>query len=116
MKNNFVPVVTGILRRNMISIPKSIEKASGIRINGKLIRSFVFTTDVAIIKNINADAVIAVYPFTPQPVITQAIIMTADVPVLSGVGGGLTTGKRAINLARHAEFKGNGSSSKCTYL
>ncbi len=101
-----IPVVTGFLRRNMITIPKVIEQASGIRINGKLIRSFVFTTDVAIIKNINADAIIAVYPFTPQPVITQAIIMTADIPVLSGVGGGITTGKRSINLARHAEFQG----------
>ncbi len=29
---------------------------------------------MAIIKNLNADAVIAVYPFTPQPVIAQAII------------------------------------------
>jgi 2-keto-3-deoxy-6-phosphogluconate aldolase len=66
----------------------------------------VFSTDVAIIKNCNADAVIAVYPFTPQPVITHAIITASDVPVFSGVGGGTTTGKRVINLAMDAEFQG----------
>jgi 2-keto-3-deoxy-6-phosphogluconate aldolase len=106
MDEKFVPNVTGILRRHMIHIPQVIENASGIRINGKRIRSLVFTTDVAIIKNINADAIIAVYPFTPQPVITQAIMTAADVPVICGVGGGITTGKRAINLALHAEFQG----------
>ncbi|NLY43499.1 MAG: hydrolase [Clostridiaceae bacterium] len=90
----------------MIELPSVIDEASGIRINGKLIRSLVFTTDVAIIKNINADAIIAVYPFTPQPIITQAIVSAADVPVFCGVGGGITTGKRAINLALHAEFQG----------
>ena len=57
-------------------------------------------------KNTNADAIIAVYPFTPQPLITQALIMAADVPVFCGVGGGITQGKRVINLALDAEFKG----------
>ena len=90
----------------MIEVPECIEEASGIRIFGKLIRSLAFTTDVSIIKNINADAIIAVYPFTPQPAITQAITMVADVPVFCGVGGGLTTGKRVVNLALDAEFKG----------
>lgn len=66
----------------------------------------LFTTDVAIIRNTNADAIIAVYPFTPQPLITQALIMAADVPVFCGVGGGITQGKRVINLALDAEFKG----------
>jgi len=90
----------------MIKLPEVIEEASGIRINGKRIRSLVFTTDVAVIKNINADGIIAVYPFTPQPVITHAIMSVADVPVFCGVGGGITTGKRSINLALHAEFQG----------
>ena len=65
-----------------------------------------YTTDVSIIKNINADSIIAVYPFTPQPAITQAITMVADVPVFCGVGGGLTRGRRVVNLALDAEFKG----------
>ena len=52
------------------------------------------------------DAIIAVYPFTPQPIITQALVMAADVPVFCGVGGGITQGKRVVNLALDAEFKG----------
>jgi len=103
---SFVPEIKGTLRRHMIEVPECIEQASGIKIFGKRIRSLAFTTDVAIIKNINADAIIAVYPFTPQPSITQAITMAADVPVFCGVGGGITMGKRVVNLALDAEFKG----------
>lgn len=106
MSNKFVPTIKGLLRRHTIELPEVIENVSGIRINGKRIRSLIFTTDVAIIKNMNADAVIAVYPFTPQLIITQAIMTAADVPVFCGVGGGITTGKRSINLALHAEFQG----------
>ncbi|TFH94047.1 hydrolase, partial [Porphyromonas levii] len=47
-----------------------------------------------------------VYPFTPQPIITESLIMAADVPIFCGVGGGITTGKRVVNLALDAEFKG----------
>ena len=63
-------------------------------------------TIVAIIKNINADAVIAVYPFTPQPTISQAIIGISDVPVFVGVGGGITGGDRSVRLAIEAENQG----------
>lgn len=104
--DNAIPEIRGQLRRHMIEVPQCIEQASGIRIFGKLIRSLAFTTDVSVIKNINADSIIAVYPFTPQPAITQAITMVADVPVFCGVGGGLTTGKRVVNLALDAEFNG----------
>ena len=104
--NKFVPDIKGTLRSHMIELPEVIRNASGIRVFGKRLKSFVFTTDVAIIRNTNADAVIAVYPFTPQPVITAALVLSADVPVFCGVGGGLTTGKRVINLALDAEFKG----------
>jgi hypothetical protein len=102
----YVPEINGILRRHMIEVPKVIRDASGIKIFGKRIKSLVFSTDVAVIKNTNADAVIAVYPFTPQPLITQAILLSADIPVFCGVGGGITTGKRVVNLALDAEFKG----------
>lgn len=102
----FIPEIKGTLRRHMIEVPDCIRRASGIRIFGKRIKSLAFTTDVAVIKNINADAIIAVYPFTPQPAITKAITMAADVPVLCGVGGGVTTGKRVVNLALDAEFEG----------
>jgi len=102
----YVPEVKGILRNHMIELPEVIREASGIRIFGKRLKSFIFSTDVAVIKNTNADAVIAVYPFTPQPVITEALVNSADIPVFCGVGGGITTGKRVINLALDAEFKG----------
>lgn len=101
-----IPEIDGNLRRHMIRVPQEIEQASGIRIFGKLIKSLIFTTDVAIIRNCNANAVIAVYPFTPQPIITHSLISCSDVPVFCGVGGGTTTGKRVVNLAEDAEFRG----------
>ncbi len=106
MSERKAPEIEGVLRRHMIKVPECIQKASGIKIFGKLIRSLVFTTDVAVIRNINANAVIAVYPFTPQPAITNALMSVADVPVFCGIGGGITGGKRVINLGRHAEFEG----------
>lgn len=100
------PEIQGTLRKFMLRVPEPIRKCTGIRIFGKTIRSVLFSTDVSIIRNTNADAVIAVYPFTPQPVITSAIMVAAEVPVFVGVGGGLTQGQRVINLGTHAEFQG----------
>jgi len=102
----YIPQIDGILRRHMVKVPEVITEASGIKIFGKRIKSILFSTDVAIIKNCNADAVIAVYPFTPQPVITHAIITASDIPVFCGVGGGITTGKRSLSLAVDAEYRG----------
>ena len=102
----WIPTVTSNLRDNFVRVPEAVREASGIRIFGKRIKSLIFTTDVAIIKNNNADAIIAVYPFTPQPAITQALMAVADVPVLCGVGGGKTYGDRSVNIALHAEFQG----------
>lgn len=90
----------------MLKVPDVIEECSGIKVFGKIIKSIVFSTDISIIRNVNADAVIAVYPFTPQPIITQAVMLASDKPVFCGVGGGLTTGKRVQNLALHAEHQG----------
>ena len=98
--------IKGYLRDFRIDVPHVIYDCRGIKIFGRRIKSIVFSTDVSIIRNCNADAVIAVYPFTPQPVITQAVMMAADCPVFVGVGGGLTKGERVINLARHAEYQG----------
>ena len=94
-----VPAYNGTLRDHTIMCPYCISECSGIRIFGKRIKSIAFSTDVAIIKNINADAIIAVYPFTPQAAIS-------DVPVFVGVGGGLTGGKRSVRLALQAEHQG----------
>ena len=100
------PEITGELRKHMITVPKAINQASGISIFGKLIKSLVFSTDVAVIRNINANAVIAVYPFTPQPAIIQAICSASEMPVFCGVGGGITRGSRVVSLAQDAEFQG----------
>jgi len=106
MSHPFIPEHTGTLREFMLKVPEAIATCSGIRVFGRKLRSLVFSTDACIIKNCNADAVIAVYPFTPQPVITQAVMMASDVPVFAGIGGGLTRGARVIDLGRHAEFQG----------
>lgn len=102
----YVPSYSGTLRSHGLTLPHCISECSGIRIFGKRIKSIAFSTDAAIIKNINADAIIAVYPFTPQPVIAQAIISVSDVPVFVGVGGGITTGMRSVRLAVQAEHQG----------
>ncbi|MDR5657935.1 hydrolase [Serpentinicella sp. ANB-PHB4] len=105
-KTKYVPEIKGVFRSNYIELPKCIAEASGIKVFGRRIKSVLFSTDVAIIKNTNADSVIAVYPFTPQLVINQALLLASDVPVFCGVGGGHTTGNRVINIALHAEFQG----------
>ena len=98
--------IDGTLRKSFLRVPEVIRECSGINIFGKRIKSLVFSTDLAIIKNVNADAVMAVYPFTPQPIITQSIIMASDMPVFAGVGGGLTKGMRSVLLGSNAELQG----------
>lgn len=101
-----IPSYDGQLRSNRIEMPRSIYECTGIRIFGRTIKAVAFTTDVAIIRNINADAIMAVYPFTPQPAITEAIMQASDMPVLVGVGGGMTKGARVVNMANDAELRG----------
>ena len=101
-----IPTYTGTLRSHSLTMPHCVSECSGIRVFGRRIKSLAFSTDVAILKNLNAHAIIAVYPFTPQPVISQAIINVSDVPVFVGVGGGITTGKRSVRLAIQAEIQG----------
>lgn len=105
-KEKFIPEVKSVLRSRIIEVPAVIYKASGIKILGTRIKSLLFTTDIAIIKNTNANSIIAVYPFTPQLSITQALLEVAAVPVFVGVGGGLTTGKRSVGIAFQAELMG----------
>ena len=101
-----IPNVESRLRHNILEMPKEILKASGISIYGRRIKSLVFTTDLAIIKNCDADAVFAVYPFTPQQSISDAIIKASYIPVFCGVGGGTTKGLRTVGLAKDAENQG----------
>lgn len=105
-KGKFIPEVKSVLKSRIIEVPKAIYEASGITILGTRIKSLIFTTDIAIIKNNNAGSVIAVYPFTPQLSIIHSILEAATVPVFAGVGGGVTTGKRSIGIALQAELMG----------
>ena len=100
------PNVESRLRHNILKMPQEVYAASGIVINGRRLKSFVFTTDLAIIRNCDADAVFAVYPFTPQQSISDAIIKASYIPVFCGVGGGTTQGLRTVSLAKDAEAQG----------
>lgn len=101
-----IPSVMSDLRQDIVQMPKVIKECSGIRIYGRRIRSILFTTDVSIIANHDADAILAVYPFTPIPAIIKSIMIVASVPVLAGVGGGLTTGVRSANMSLLSESEG----------
>jgi pentose-5-phosphate-3-epimerase len=101
-----IPNLTSALRSNIVESPDVIRKASGIRLFGKRIKTIVYSTDVAVIANCNADAILAVYPWTPSTRILDAISKVANVPILAGVGGGLTKGLRAATVARFAEENG----------
>ena len=100
------PHIVSRLRNHILEIPPEARAASGIVINGRRIKSLVFTTDIAIIRNCDADAVLAVYPFTCQPSITQAVLMAAERPVFTGVAGGITKGLRSVELAIQSEMQG----------
>ena len=100
------PQVSSPLRHNILQMPQACFSASGIVIYGRRIKSLVFTTDLAIIRNCDADAVFAVYPFTPQQAISDAIIKGSYIPVFAGVGGGTTKGARTVSLAKDVEMQG----------
>ena len=100
------PHIVSKLRNHILEIPPEARTASGIVINGRRIKSLVFTTDIAIIRNCDADAVLAVYPFTPQQTISESLIRSSSIPVFCGVGGGTTQGMRTAMLAWDAEAQG----------
>ena len=98
-----IPHIATKLRDHIVTVPHEILAASGIVIMGRRIKSLIFSTDIAIIRNCNADAVLAVYPFTPQQIIADAIVSTSSMPVFCGV---TTTGARVVMLAKDAEALG----------
>lgn len=100
-----IPNLTSSLR-HILRVPSACYEASGIVVNGRRIKSLVFTTDIAIIRNCDADAVFAVYPFTPQQAISDAIIRSSYIPVFCGCGGGTTKGLRTVSLAKDVESQG----------
>ena len=106
MGDKEIPRISGTLRAKSLQIPEVIWQAKGIVVMGRRMKSVLFSTDIAIIRNCNADAVLAVYPFTPQQIISQSIINASSIPVLVGVGGGMTNGFRSALIAKDAEAQG----------
>ena len=98
--------IEGRLRKAPLRVPDNYEECSGFTLFGRRIRTLLYSTDVAVIRNSNADAIFAVYPFTAQPAITAALLTVAEAPLFVGVGGGTTTGRRAAELAAVSEMQG----------
>lgn len=93
-------------RTNLILSPEVIRKASGIIVNSRRYKSFLFSSDVATIMYSDADAVLAVYPFSPHPSIIKSLSTVSQVPLAAGVGGGITQGQRSVEIAKFAEAYG----------
>ncbi|WP_289659942.1 hypothetical protein [Flavobacterium panacagri] len=90
-----------------LSTPDIIEKnCQGLSLGTHNLKSFLFSTDMALIENNDADAILAVYPFPPSPKIIKTLIDFSGKPVVCGVGGGKTKGKKSLEMAIYAEEMG----------
>lgn len=89
-----------------LHVPRQIDACPGISFFGRRVKSLVFSTDLAIICNCDADAVFAVYPFTCQPIITQGLVTASGRPVFTGVAGTTTAGARSKAMAVQSEMQG----------
>lgn len=105
-KEKYIPQVHSKLRKSFITVPEEVYQASGIKIFEKRIKSLLFTTDLAIIRNTNADSIMAVYPYTPQSSIANAVLSVSNVPCFIDIGGGVTQGLRSKYIAIDAELSG----------
>lgn len=93
--------------KKALTTPQIIDRyCEGLDIGNQNLKSFLFSTDMALIENNDADAVLAVYPFPPSPKIMKTLIDFSDKPVICGVGGGTTKGKKSLEMAMYAEQAG----------
>ncbi|MCO7724852.1 hypothetical protein [Myroides odoratimimus] len=83
-----------------------IESCKGLVLNNLKVKSILFSTDIALIENNDADAILAVYPFAPSQNIIKTLIEFSKKPVICGIGGGITQGDFAITMAKKAEALG----------
>ena len=56
--------IEGRLRKAPLRVPDELEECGGFTLFGRRIKSLLYTTDVAVIRNSNADAIFAVYPLS----------------------------------------------------
>lgn len=90
-----------------IPTPDHITKSCiGLTLQGKKIKTILYSTDLALIENNDADALLAVYPFTPSLNIIRTLIAFSNKPVICGIGGGMTQGDFAIEIAIEAQKAG----------
>lgn len=90
-----------------LNVPTVINrKCMGLCLNKQVVKSIFFSTDLALIENNNCDAILAVYPFPPSAKIMKSLIEFSHKPVICGIGGGMTHGKTALNMAVEAEQLG----------
>lgn len=104
--NKVRPEYRSKYRAELVEVPDVIRRSSGIVINGRRYKSFLFSSDVATIFYTDADAVLAVYPYSPHPSIIKALSIVAPSPLLAGVGGGVTQGPRSVMMAQFADAYG----------
>ena len=104
-EDGVMPIETR-LRHITVRVPAEIQQASGIVVYGRRIKSLLFTTDISLIRNNDADAIFCVYPFVAQRAVHTAVIHAASAPVFCGAGGISTQGLRALYLALDAESQG----------
>lgn len=101
-----------LFRRNKtinkaLTTPEIISKnCQGLDLGNDNLKSFLFSTDMALIENNDADAILAVYPFPPSPKIIKTLIDFSGKPIVCGVGGGTTKGKKSLEMAIYAEEAG----------
>lgn len=105
-ENKVRPEFRSEYRAELVHVPEVIRRSSGIIINGRRYKSFLFSSDVATIMYSDADAVLAVYPYSPHPSIIKALSIVAPSPLAAGVGGGVTQGARSETIARFADAYG----------
>ncbi len=106
-KTSFLGKILSSPKAKKIAMPQVIaEKCNGISLGNSTVKSLIFSTDMALIENNDADAVLAVYPFSPSQKIMKALIDFSEKPVICGVGGGLTQGKVSLEMAIAAEAIG----------
>ena len=93
MKTKFTPEYSGTLRSHLLTVPKCISECGGIRIFGRRIKSLVFSTDVAIIKNVRSGRM------GQKDIIKIDSPMEVDLDVLGYIDSNIT-----VNVIRNGQL------------
>lgn len=88
-----------LLNAQKFEIPTNIEKASGIKLGDKLIKSVLLSTDLSYIQNLNSDAVMIINPFDKSNKLDKVVIEFTPKPVICDVGGGFLREEATIKSA-----------------